>query len=146
MRARSHHPASRKSSRPQDPPPPGRHWRWRENSFTSHELVKPAELSVLGAVLMQKREIGLVELAEEFVPLDFFKLIFRGSKINPKNTRVPVLFGGADGCRPPVALFCPFFDDLVIRGRCAVAHRHFPRSGADRSKPVSRCFLMKRRK
>src|SRR5215216_2664618 len=133
--------AWRKPSRRWSPPRLDRSRHRRVNSFarTSHELVKPAQLSVLGAVLMQKREIGLVELAEEFVPFDFFKSIFRGSKINPKNTRVPVLFGGANRCRPPAALLCPFLDDLVIRRRCAVAHRHFPRSGADRSRTVSPC-------
>jgi hypothetical protein len=47
---------------------------------------------------MQKREIRLFELSKEFIPFDFFESIFRRSKIDPKNTGVPVLFGGPDRC------------------------------------------------
>src|SRR4051812_21826787 len=134
MLARIGQPAWQKSSRRPDSPPPD--WPRTEGSFAPHELVKPAQLSILGAVLIQKCQIGLVEFAEEFVPFDLVKSIFRRPKINPKNTCVPVLLGGANRGRPSVALFCPFLDDPVIRRRCAVAHRHFPRFGLiDREQP-----------
>src|SRR3954451_2112111 len=99
----------------------------------SHELVKAAQLSVAGAVLMQKREIRLVELSKKLAPFDLFKSVLRSSKIDPENAGVPVLFGGPDRCRPPVALLGPFPDCLVIRRRCAVTHWHFPLDEADRS-------------
>src|SRR5215203_1990271 len=119
--------------------------RW-QCSFgrASHELMKATELSVASAVLMQKREIRLLELSKEFIPFDPFESIFRRPNIDPENTGVPVLFGGPDRRWTSVALLCPFPDCLVIRSRCAVAHWHFPLGLKPIESDAQLCFSVKR--
>jgi len=88
--------------------------------------VKPAQLSILGTILIQERQIGLIEFAEKLVPFDFLKSIFRWAEVNPKDAGMPVLFGGSYRGRPPLALLCPFLDYLVISRGFAVAHLAAP--------------------
>src|SRR4051794_35694159 len=127
MPAQIGRPAWRTPNRRRPSSPAGRSRLPGHRSFgrASHELVKAAQLSVAGSVLMQKREIGLLELAKEFIPFDLFEAVFRRSKIDPENTGVSVLFGSPDRCWTSVALLRPFPDCLVIRSRCAVAHSTF---------------------
>jgi hypothetical protein len=84
--------------------------------------VKSAQLSVLGTILVQEREFGLVEFAEKLIPLDRFEPIFLGAEIDPENSSVPILFGCAHRGRMSVALLRPFPDRFVVRGRFALAH------------------------
>src|SRR3954453_6457628 len=95
----------------------------------AHELVEATDLSVLGAVLIQERELRLVELAEEFVPADLVERFFLRPEVDPQNAGMTIFLGRGHRGRTAVTLFCPFANLVVVGGRCALAHGG-PRRGS----------------
>ena len=87
-----------------------------------HELMKPAELSVLGAILVKERKFRLLELAEELVPIDRLERLLIGIEVDPEDAGMAIFLGGPHGCGTTATLLRPFSDRLVLRGGCAVAH------------------------
>src|SRR3546814_16856406 len=69
---------------------------------------------------MQKGQIGVIEDFEEFIPFDFFQIVFRLAEVNPQDSAFAAL--GADHCRSSVTLLCPSADIVMI---CAL-HRLTP--------------------
>jgi hypothetical protein len=91
------------------------------------ELVKAAEFTVLGMILVQEREIGLVEFLEEFVPIDLIQPFVFRAEIDPQDSCVSILFGRLCGGRSTLPLDSPSANDVVVRDRMTFAHRFAPR-------------------
>src|SRR3954465_10317906 len=81
-----------------------------------HEFVKAARLTVLGVVLVEEGNAGLVELGEEFVPADPVETVVGRIEIDAQDTGVSVLLRGLDRRGLSAALLCPFPDDVVAGG------------------------------
>src|SRR3546814_9224358 len=62
-----------------------------------HEFGEAAFIALSGLVLMQKGQIGVIEDFEEFIPFDFFQIVFRLAEVNPQDSAFAAL--GADHCR-----------------------------------------------
>nr|GAJ37016.1 hypothetical protein BDOA9_0162340 [Bradyrhizobium sp. DOA9] len=78
--------------------------------------MKPAYLTVLGPVLVQKRKTGLIEFVEKLVPADAVESLIRRIEIDPQDAGVPVLFRRLDRRRLPATFVDPFADCGVIGG------------------------------
>src|SRR5438128_2724550 len=61
------------------------------------ELVEPALLAVLRLVLVQERDVRLVEHLEEFLPGDLVELLFLRAEIDPEHPAALVLSLAAAG-------------------------------------------------
>src|SRR5581483_1643604 len=89
---------------------------------TMDEFVEPADLPVLGAILVQEREIGLIEFPEELVPVDRVEGLLSGFEVDAKDARVAVFLGGSNGRGTTAPLLRPFPDRIMLRGGYAVGH------------------------
>src|SRR3546814_10374177 len=69
---------------------------------------------------MQKGQIGVIEDFEEFIPFDFFQIVFRLAEVNPQDSAFAAL--GADHCRTSVTLLCPSADLVMICGLDRLTH------------------------
>src|SRR4051812_18888916 len=72
-----------------------------------HEFVETADLPVLGAVLIQERQVRVVEFGEKFVPLDLVQRSLLGPEVNPQYAGVSVFFRGRHGRRSAPAFVDP---------------------------------------
>src|SRR3954452_9268218 len=97
--------------------------------LAADQLVEIALLAAGGFLLVQQREIGLVELLEELLPRDFLeRVMLRVRRIGELDAdapgpaafavllAVPPVVSRAHGRRAPAALLGPFAD-LVVVGR-----------------------------
>lgn len=64
-----------------------------------HELVEPAQFTVLGAVLMKERDAGLVEFLEELVPTDPVEPFVFAIKVETQDAGMTVVHCCLDGRR-----------------------------------------------
>src|SRR5436190_4664568 len=93
-------------------------------SAALNELVKPADFSVRGSVLIKERKALLLELVEEVVPVDRFQALVARLKVKPKDAGLPAFrFRSFDRRRHAASLFCPLPNLLVVGGD--LAFRHF---------------------
>src|SRR5690606_13932075 len=91
----------------------------------AHELVEVAALAVLRLLLIQERELLLVELLEELLPgnlLERLVAVVGLRKVGAQQTRVVAVARADDACRMPVAALGPLLDLVVIRGALRFAH------------------------
>ncbi|MGY4461460.1 hypothetical protein ACVWYI_005420 [Bradyrhizobium sp. LB13.1] len=83
---------------------------------TSHEFVKAARFTVLGLVLVEEGNAGLVEFGEEFVPADPVEPFVGRIEIDAQDAGVSVLLRSLDRRGLSTALLRPFPDDVVAGG------------------------------
>src|SRR5919204_4402724 len=82
------------------------------------ELVEAA----LALVLVEEREVVLVELAEELVPGDLLEALLRLAEVDPQDAWVATVAGVAHGRRVAAASLRPPADLVVVRRRLAFGH------------------------
>jgi hypothetical protein len=84
--------------------------------------VEPADVAVLGAILIQESEMRLVEFSEELVPFNSVEAFILRAEINPQDSGLSIRFRRFHGCRPPSPICRPFPDSIVVRRGVTFAH------------------------
>src|SRR5690606_18150395 len=102
-------------------------WRRARGSTAARELVEGAELPVRFAFLVEERELVLVELAEELVPLDRLDvgvvLVVVPGKLDPQEAGIVLAAGAFHVRRPAAAFLDPATNLVVVRRLLGLAHR-----------------------
>ena len=83
--------------------------------------MKTAELAVLGPVLMEERDAGIVELLEKLVPADPIEAFIRRIEIDPQNACMSVLFRCLHGRGLATAFFRPSSNDVMAVCRASLS-------------------------
>src|ERR1700704_5947961 len=84
--------------------------------------MEAADFPVLGFILVQECQAGLVEFLEELVPADLLQTLFLRAEIDAEDSRMSLLFGRFHRRRDAVPFLCPFLDLLMVCGGVAFAH------------------------
>src|SRR4030081_788489 len=87
-----------------------------------YKFMEAADFAVLGFILVQKCQAGLVKFLEELVPADLLQTLFLRAEIDAEDSRMSLLFGRFHRRRDAVPFLCPFLDFLMVCGGVAFAH------------------------
>src|SRR5436190_3478401 len=86
------------------------------------ELVEAALGALVRFLLIEEREVVLVEGLEELVPGDLVQAFVLVAEVDPQDARVAVSARVGDRGRTPSSLLDPAADFVVVRGRLRLGH------------------------